>query len=106
MRRRAPASSSSFPHSREEFYALHWSIFLGVAQLAIGLLLLVIRYVPVALIMLAVFAYNSFAFHITMMPAGLPAPIVVSILGYVVALPYRASFMRLFNDRGEGADKS
>uniref|UniRef100_E6PER1 DoxX family protein n=1 Tax=mine drainage metagenome TaxID=410659 RepID=E6PER1_9ZZZZ len=85
---------------------MHWSIFLGVAQLAIGLLLLVIRYVPVALIMLAVFAYNSFAFHITMMPAGLPAPIVVSILGYVVALPYRASFMRLFNDRGEGADKS
>lgn len=78
------------------FYASHWALFLGVAQIVIGLLLLANRFVPVALIMLAAFLYNSFAFHITMAQSGLPAPIIVLVLGYIVARPYRAVFAPLF----------
>jgi uncharacterized membrane protein YphA (DoxX/SURF4 family) len=78
------------------FFTSHWALFLGAAQLVIGLLLLVNRFVPVALIMLAAFLYNSFAFHITMAQSGLPAPIIVLVLGYLVARPYRAVFAPLF----------
>lgn len=77
-------------------YASHFVMFIGAAQLAIGVLLLVNRYVPIALIMLAAFLYNSFAYHITMMPSALPAPVIVLILGYLVAQPYRRVFAPLF----------
>jgi uncharacterized BrkB/YihY/UPF0761 family membrane protein len=67
----------------------------GTAQLILGVLLLINRYVPIALIMLAAFLYNSFAFHITMAQSGLPAPIVVLALWLVVALKYRSNFAQL-----------
>jgi hypothetical protein len=76
----------------DAFIHSHYSIFIGVAQLVIGVLFLLNRYVPIALIMLAAFLYNSFAFHITMMPLGLPAPIIVFVLWLIVALRYRALF--------------
>lgn len=79
----------------EVFVHSHYSLFIGAAQLVIGVLLLVNRYVPVALIMLAAFLYNSFAFHITMMPAGLPAPLIVLALAVIVSLKYRPLFSQL-----------
>ena len=77
------------------FMQSHWSQFIGAAQLVLGVLLLVNRYVPIALIMLAAFLYNSFAFHITMAPSGLPAPIIVLALWLVIALKYRSAFAPL-----------
>ncbi|HEV7178870.1 MAG TPA: DoxX family membrane protein [Candidatus Baltobacteraceae bacterium] len=78
------------------FFQSHWVLFVGTAQAVLGILLLVNRFVPVALIMLAAFLYNSFAFHITMMPAAIFAPIVVTALGLFIALPYRPLFGPLF----------
>jgi len=78
------------------FYQSHWTLFVGAAQIVIGILLLTNRFVPVALIMLAAFIYNSFAFHITMLPQGLFAPVIVLILGYIVARPYSGLFAPLF----------
>jgi uncharacterized membrane protein YphA (DoxX/SURF4 family) len=77
------------------FIHSHWALFVGTAQLILGVLLLINRYVPIALIMLAAFLYNSFAFHITMAQSGLPAPIVVLALWLVVALKYRSNFAQL-----------
>lgn len=74
----------------------HWTLFVAFAQIVAGLLLLVNRYVPVALIVIAAFLYNSFAFHLTTMPATVPLPIVVTILWLVVALRYRAVFAPIF----------
>ena len=79
----------------DAFIHSHYSVFIGVVQLAIGLLCLTNRYVPVALIMLAAFLYNSFAFHLTMMPAGLFAPVIVLVLWFIVALKYRPAFAHL-----------
>lgn len=79
----------------EVFIHSHWALFIGAAQLAIGLLLLANRYVTIALIMLAAFLYNSFAFHITMAPSALPAPVIVLALGLLVALKYRSNFAQL-----------
>ena len=81
------------------FYQSHWVLFIGFAQLVAGLLLLTNRFVPVALIIMAAFLYNSYAFHITVMPMGLPAPIVVTILWLLVALQYRDVFAPIFRAR-------
>ena len=73
----------------------HYALFVGAAQIAIGVLFLLNRYVPIALVMLAAFLYNSFAFHITMAQAALPAPLIVLALAIIVALKYRPLFARL-----------
>lgn len=74
----------------------HWALFLAAAQLVMGVLLLINRFVPVALIMVAAFLYNSFAFHITMLPSALFAPVAALVLWLVVALPYRRLFAPIF----------
>lgn len=79
------------------FIHSHWALFVGAAQLILGVLLLINRYVPIALIMLAAFLYNSFAFHITMAPNALPAPVIVLALWLLVALRYRSSFAPLLS---------
>ena len=77
------------------FFASHYALFVGAAQLAIGVLLLLNRFVPVALIILAAFVYNSFAFHATMAPSSLWAPFVLIALALPTALRYRAAFAAL-----------
>lgn len=84
----AGAFNTLFVHS-------HWALFVGTAQAVIGVLLLANRYVPIALIMLAAFLYNSFAFHITMAPGALFAPVIVLVLSVPIALKYRSAFAQL-----------
>ncbi len=74
------------------FYASHWAQFVGFAQVVAGVLLLANRFVPIALIILAAFLYNSFAFHITMAQSALFAPIIVLALWFLIAWEYRAVF--------------
>ena len=81
------------------FYASHWAQFVGFAQVVAGVLLLANRFVPVALIILAAFLYNSFAFHITMAQSALFAPIVVLALWLLIATEYRAVFAPIFTAR-------
>ncbi|MBV8490025.1 MAG: hypothetical protein JO199_05785 [Candidatus Eremiobacteraeota bacterium] len=83
-------------------YESHWVLFIAVAQIAIGAALLSNRYVPVALIILAAFLYNSFAFHITMALSGLWAPIVVTALWLLIAWPYRTLFAPIFAAKPRG----
>lgn len=77
-------------------YASHFMNFVSAAQLLLGALLLINRFVPVAIIMLAAFIYNSFAFHSTMAQSSILAPFAVAALLVVVAWPYRALFAPLF----------
>jgi putative oxidoreductase len=77
------------------FFASHYALFVGAVQLAIGVLLLLNRFVPVALIMLAAFVYNSFAFHATMAPSSLWAPFALIALALPTALHYRTTFAAL-----------
>jgi putative oxidoreductase len=84
-----------------DFYQSHWAYAISFAQLVAGVLLLVNRWVPVAVIVLAAFLYNSLAFHLFTTPALLPMPILVLIVVCVVAWPYRSDFARLFASKGE-----
>lgn len=83
----------------DAFFKSHWLLFISAAQVVIGVLMLANRYVPLALVILAAFLYNSYAFHITMLPSALFAPIVVTILGFLVAWTYRDSFAPLWRAR-------
>jgi len=78
------------------FFKSHWVLFVAAAQLILGVFLLINRYVPVALIVLAAFLYNSFAFHIMVAQSSLWAPIFVFALWLLVALKYRPLFAPLF----------
>ena len=71
-------------------YASHWMLFVGFAQLLIGISFLSNRFVPVALIMMAAFLYNSFAYHVTTSPALLALPLLATALSFLV-VPYRLS---------------
>jgi len=79
----------------EAFFRSHWLLFVSAAQALLGIALLTNRYVPLALIVLAAFTYNSFAFHITMLPSALFAPIIVTVLWFLVAWTYRETFAPL-----------
>lgn len=80
----------------ELFFKSHWVLFLAVAQITIGGLLLVNRFVPVALIMLAAFLYNSYGFHIAMAQSAIFAPILVTAAWLFLAWPYRSLFAPIF----------
>jgi putative oxidoreductase len=82
-------------------FASHWMLFVGFAQLLIGISFLSNRFVPVALIMMAAFLYNSFAFHLGTSPALLPLPILATGLWLLVALQYRALFAPIFAAKPE-----
>ncbi len=63
----------------------YWVLIFGVQVLG-GFLLLVNRFVPLALVALAAVIANILDFHIFMAPAGLPLAILVAALWIVVAL--------------------
>lgn len=87
----------SIPQSAGTFFGLmvqtHFAYFVFGVQLLAGAMLLVNRFVPLALLMLAAVIANILAFHITMWPASLiPMPIVVTVLWFIVAWRYRTKF--------------
>jgi putative oxidoreductase len=89
------------------FYQSGWVYFVGAAQLTIGVLLLTNRFVPVALIMLAAFLYNSLAYHILIAPkVVLPLPILIVGLWLLIAWPYRGAFATLFRAKAPTHDRN
>jgi putative oxidoreductase len=77
------------------FASRYWVVIFGV-QLIGGLLLLLNRFVPLALVLLGPVIVNIFFFHALMAPAGLPLAIVVVILWTIVALRNKQFFTGLF----------
>ena len=79
----------------EALYHSHWSLFVAVAQIVLGVLLVTNRYIPLALAMLFAFLYNSFAYHLGTSPVVLPVPIIIAALAVFIGWPYRAAFSEL-----------
>ncbi len=78
-------------------FASHYVWMTSGFQLLAGLLLLLNRFVPFALIVLAGILVNILTFHITMWPQTLlPLPVVAVILWFLAAWPLRAYFAPLF----------
>jgi putative oxidoreductase len=74
----------------------HYAIVPFLVQLIGGILLLVNRFVPLALTLLGPVIVNILCFHAFMEPGGLPLACVVAILWFILFYVYRKSFEGLF----------
>jgi hypothetical protein len=72
---------------------------IGATLLGCGLLLVVNRFVPLALVLLAPFFLNSVLFHVFLERTGLPMSLVFSALELYLAWAYRAAYRPLFVSR-------
>ena len=77
------------------FFRSHWVQFVDGTELVAGVLLLINRYVALALVALIAVIANMFWFHLTMQPAGLPSPLVLLALWIVVARRHRTALLPL-----------
>lgn len=65
---------------------------IGVTMLVVGTLLLINRFVPLALALFAPFMVNSLAFHTFLEHSGLPMAAVFAGIELYLAWSYRAAF--------------
>jgi hypothetical protein len=80
-------------------YASHYLWVIFAFQLVAGVLLLVNRYVPLAVAMLAPVIVNILSFHVLMAPSGLPLALFVAALWAVIFVDVRPAFAALFQAR-------
>ncbi len=80
-------------------FAHHILTVVAVLEIAGALLLLLGRYVPVALMLLAPIAVNIFMYHLFLDPPRLPVAIMVVLLETFLIWVYRSAFVRLFEDK-------
>jgi hypothetical protein len=74
------------------FFASGYVYVISGFQLIGGLLLLIGRFVPLGLTILAAIIVNIWTFHLLMAPAGLPPAVVVTILQLFLVWSYRDRF--------------
>ena len=76
-------------------FVSHYLVVIFALQLIGAVLLLINRYVPLALTILAPIIFNIFFFHCLMAPSGLPLALVVTVLWILVFLGVRSAFTGL-----------
>ena len=74
------------------FFASGYVYVISGFQVAGGLLLLIGRFVPLGLTILAAIIVNIWTFHLLMAPEGLPPAVVVTILVLFLVWSYRDRF--------------
>jgi putative oxidoreductase len=74
------------------FFASGYVYVISGFQVTGGLLLLIGRFVPLGLTILAAIIVNIWAFHLLMAPEGLPPAVVVTILELFLVWSYRDRF--------------
>lgn len=77
----------------------HYLFVVAGLQVAGGALLLVGRYVPLALVLLGPVIVNILLYHFLMAPSGILLAIVVTILWIIVFLSHRQYFSGIFVQR-------
>ena len=80
-------------------FVSHFLVVIFSIQLIGGILLLVNRFVPLALAFLAPIIVNVLLFHILMAPSGLPLAIVVAVLWVLVFPSVRSAFSGVLQQR-------
>jgi hypothetical protein len=80
-------------------YVSHYLWVIFAFQVIAGVLLLVNRYVPLAVAMLAPVIVNIITFHALMAPSGLPLALFVAVLWAAIFIDVRPAFSGLFQSR-------
>jgi putative oxidoreductase len=73
-----------------------YTTFIGLLEVIAGVLLLVGRYVPIALVLLGPILVNILLFHILMPAPGIAGGIIFTLLEVFLIWVYRVSFKGLF----------
>jgi hypothetical protein len=81
--------------------ASHFFIAVSVVQIASGLLFLINRYVPLALILIGPIIVSILLFHILMNPSGIVPGAIVAICWLIVFYRARANFSGVFQAKVE-----
>ena len=95
----SPPLSGTLGQFVEALFVSHYLVVVFLLQLIAAILLLINRYVPLALTLLAPIIVNVLLVHILMAPSGLPLAIVVTVLWIVVFLSVRSAFGGLLQER-------
>src|SRR5215831_16639733 len=82
-------------------YASHYLWVIFAFQLLAAVLLLVNRYVPLAVALLPPVIVNILSFHALMAPSGLPLALFVAVLWVLIFADVRPAFAGLFEPRLE-----
>src|SRR6516165_4532062 len=83
-------------------YASHYLWVIFAFQVIAAVLLLVNRYVPLAVAMLAPVIVNILSFHAFMAPSGLPLALLMAVLWALIFANVRPAFAGLFQSRLKG----
>jgi putative oxidoreductase len=86
-------------------YVSHYLWVIFAFQVIAGVLLLVNRYVPLAIAALAPVIVNILSFHALMAPSGLPLALFVAILWALIFVDVRPAFAGLFQSRLDRSSK-
>jgi putative oxidoreductase len=86
-------------------YASHYLWVIFGFQVIAGVLLLVNRYVALAVAVLAPVLVNILSFHALMAPSGLPLALFVAVLWVVIFVDVRPAFTGLFQARVDRSSK-
>jgi putative oxidoreductase len=78
------------------FLQSHWVMFVAAVQFVSGLLLLVNRYVPLALAMLGPVIVNIILYHVLLSSAGAALAVVAIVLWVFLFYTYRQYFSGIF----------
>jgi putative oxidoreductase len=78
-----------------------WITFHAILYVIAGVLLLVGRYVPVALVILGPILVNIILFHLTLMPAGIAPGLVCALLEVFLIYAYWPAFRGIFTSKME-----
>jgi putative oxidoreductase len=79
--------------------ATHYIHVIFAIQLVAGVLFLVNRYVPLALILIGPVIFNILLFHIFMAPSGIAPGLLVTVLWFVVFFSVRSAFAGVFQQK-------
>ncbi len=82
-------------------FVSHYLVLVFLLQIVGGALLLMNRFVPLALVLLGPVLVNILLFHFTMAPQGLPVALVTTVLWIIVFSGVRRAFDGVFAQRLE-----
>ena len=87
-------------------FVSHYLTVIMAVQVIAGVLLLVNRFVPLALAVLAPVIVNILCFHAFMAPSGLPLALFVALLWALTFAAVRPAFASLFQAQTKGVNNA
>ena len=94
-----PPSGTAAAQFFGALYVSNYLVVIFLIQIIGAILLLLNRYVPLALTLLAAIIVNVLLFHLLMAPSGLPLAIIVTVLWVLVFLNVHSAFSGLLQQR-------